>query len=76
MVSHELGHELGLPDLDARANPGNLMDGTLAPGVRRLPFGSSGYAAEFSALDAAWLKWAWNEDDYFARPGHQRGPRS
>jgi hypothetical protein len=34
---HELGHELGLGDLDAQANPGNVMDGTLAPGVRRLP---------------------------------------
>jgi hypothetical protein len=37
VVSHELGHELGLPDLATQANPGNVMDDTLAPGVRRLP---------------------------------------
>jgi hypothetical protein len=37
VVAHELGHELGLLDLDTAANPGDVMDGTLAPGVRRLP---------------------------------------
>jgi hypothetical protein len=37
VVEHELGHVLGLPDLDPQAWPGDLMDLTLAPGVRRLP---------------------------------------
>jgi len=34
-VMHELGHVLGLPDDDATSH--NLMSGSLAPGVRRLP---------------------------------------
>jgi fibronectin type 3 domain-containing protein len=37
VVSHELGNILGLPELDPLSNPGNVMDRSLAPGVRRLP---------------------------------------
>jgi hypothetical protein len=38
VVAHELGHVLGLPDiLDESNHPGDLMDQTLNPGVRRLP---------------------------------------
>jgi hypothetical protein len=37
VVAHELGHVLGLPDiLDESNHPGDLMDQTLNPGVRRL----------------------------------------
>jgi hypothetical protein len=52
VVSHELGHELGLSDLNMLTDPSNVMDGTLAPGVRRLPGADSGYQADFSAHDA------------------------
>ena len=37
VVEHELGHELGLPDLNPLSNPSNLMAATLPPGVRRQP---------------------------------------
>ncbi|QDU24182.1 beta strand repeat-containing protein [Urbifossiella limnaea] len=37
VVMHELGHELGLPDIDPAAHPADLMAETLAAGVRRLP---------------------------------------
>jgi hypothetical protein len=37
VVEHELGHELGLVDLSASAAPGDVMDGSLGVGVRRLP---------------------------------------
>jgi hypothetical protein len=37
VVSHELGHELGLPDVATESHPGDVMDDTLAPGLRRLP---------------------------------------
>jgi hypothetical protein len=37
VVSHELGHELGLPDVATQTHPGDVMDDTLAPGVKRLP---------------------------------------
>ena len=39
VVMHELGHVLGLEDLDEAEHPGALMDGTLEPGIRRLPTG-------------------------------------
>jgi hypothetical protein len=35
VVEHELGHELGLDDLDPAAHPADLMAATLATGVRR-----------------------------------------
>jgi hypothetical protein len=37
VVEHELGHVLGLGDLDPHAVPHDLLTETLAPGVRRLP---------------------------------------
>ncbi|OAI50291.1 hypothetical protein AYO44_05755 [Planctomycetaceae bacterium SCGC AG-212-F19] len=63
VIAHELGHELGLADLDTQANAGNVMDGTLAPGLRRLPCGSSGYAADASHLDIRWLERGWATQD-------------
>jgi hypothetical protein len=35
VVLHEMGHLNGLPDVNTRTHPNNLMDGTLAAGVRR-----------------------------------------
>jgi hypothetical protein len=37
VVAHEMGHLLGLPDVPEAQAPGDLMDQTLEPGVRRLP---------------------------------------
>ena len=37
VVEHELGHVLGLSDLDPQSVPHDLMTETLATGVRRLP---------------------------------------
>jgi hypothetical protein len=37
VLSHEMGHVLGLGDLDPAAHPDEVMTGTLAPGIRRLP---------------------------------------
>jgi hypothetical protein len=39
VVSHELGHLLGLPDLDPVAHPHDVLAGTLDAGVRRSPLG-------------------------------------
>jgi uncharacterized delta-60 repeat protein len=36
VLEHELGHELGLPDLDPASNPGAVLDATLPTGVRRI----------------------------------------
>ena len=41
VVMHELGHELGLDDVDPSAAPADLMAETLTAGVRRLPAGLS-----------------------------------
>jgi len=37
VVMHELGHELGMADVDGTVAVGDLMAETLTPGVRRLP---------------------------------------
>ena len=37
VVEHELGHELGLRDINPLSNPSDLMAATLAAGVRRQP---------------------------------------
>jgi len=37
VVAHEMGHVLGLPDLDLVEHPGDVMADALAPGIRRLP---------------------------------------
>jgi hypothetical protein len=37
VVMHEMGHELGLPDIDLPSDADLLMDGVLQTGVRRLP---------------------------------------
>ncbi|MBV9122167.1 MAG: Ig-like domain repeat protein, partial [Planctomycetes bacterium] len=53
VVLHELGHELGLPDLDPAAHPFDLMDGQLALGVRREP--GYGEATSAAALLEKWF---------------------
>src|SRR5258708_2856882 len=37
VVMHELGHELGLPDLDSPADASSLMALEIGAGLRRLP---------------------------------------
>jgi hypothetical protein len=37
VVCHELGHLIGLSDVDTLTHPGDVMDATLTPGTRRLP---------------------------------------
>jgi hypothetical protein len=39
VVMHELGHVLGLPDLDSDEHPNALMGGQLRPGVQRVSVG-------------------------------------
>jgi hypothetical protein len=53
VVEHELGHVLGLSDLDPTTVPHDLMTQTLATGVRRFPGPSAGVveAAAAAALD-------------------------
>jgi hypothetical protein len=41
VVMHELGHLAGKQDINNEVNPADLMDATLAAGVRRLPEGST-----------------------------------
>lgn len=43
VVMHELGHVLGLEDLDPYAYAGELMAGTLRPGERRLSEFTDGF---------------------------------
>jgi len=50
VVEHELGHVLGLGDLDPQAVPHDLMTETLATGVRRLP------TTSFAKVDAPALE--------------------
>jgi hypothetical protein len=37
VVEHELGHELGLPDVNPQSHPSDLMAASLLPGIRRQP---------------------------------------
>lgn len=53
VVAHELGHELGLADVNPTTHPGDLMDATLPVGARRLP----------SAYDISLLRGALDMDD-------------
>jgi hypothetical protein len=53
VVMHELGHVLGLPDLDPGAAPGDLMAATLTLGTRRSPAPMSGLADTVAPAFAA-----------------------
>lgn len=46
VVLHELGHVLGLTDLNPAAHPDSLMNAQLATGTRRLPTGGTALALE------------------------------
>lgn len=56
VVSHELGHQLGLPDLHPSADAHDLMTGVLSTGVRRLPelfdrsVATDGYASQMPSI--------------------------
>jgi hypothetical protein len=52
VVTHEMGHLLGLPDLAGSSNQYNLMFGTIGLGTRRIPDEGQG-AVEGLRLDAA-----------------------
>ena len=51
VISHELGHLLGLDDLDPTAHAGGLMAARLSAGTRRLPLG--GERASLTTLDVS-----------------------
>lgn len=55
VVAHELGHVLGLDDLDLSEGAHNLMAETLAPGVRKEP--------STADLDEMFARDLWEEDD-------------
>ncbi|HYH67210.1 MAG TPA: hypothetical protein VD866_21115, partial [Urbifossiella sp.] len=52
VVMHELGHELGLDDVDPAAWPADLMAETLTAGVRRLPAGLSAVLPPVAVADS------------------------
>lgn len=49
VVMHELGHVIGLSDLDPAYEPDSLMTGFITAGVRRLPGSEASHFAEFGA---------------------------
>ena len=53
VVMHELGHVLGLPDLDSPDSAGDLMHGELAAGTRR----TLDATLQAEAADAVWQLW-------------------
>jgi hypothetical protein len=66
VVAHELGHVLGLPDLDEEADPANLMAETIAPGVRRIPEAQHWVPGGPATTDGAFER----------QPGFQNGPEN
>ena len=38
VLTHEMGHALGLDDLNPGSHPDNVMAAVLAPGTRRVPW--------------------------------------
>jgi hypothetical protein len=50
VVLHELGHTLGLADLDPQLRPHELMTAVLSPGVRRVPLAEFGSASVDGAM--------------------------
>lgn len=54
VISHELGHVLGLDDVDPSADNGSLMTATLGPGARRLLSQSDTSLQESEAVSTAY----------------------
>ena len=54
VLEHELGHVLGLADIPPALEPNDLMDTTLATGVRRLP--SAKNMAELRPVPRIWRR--------------------
>ena len=55
VVMHEMGHRLGLDDLDPFLNPDDLLAGLLAPGERRLPADGQAEGAEIGSIESTAL---------------------